>query len=578
MREIKERKSFADLRPLSTSGRKKLGKFVVFDIEANNWKDFVIGGIYDGHQFTTHKSIDSLYDSLNARKDTVIFAHFGGIYDFLFILDHHARTGGALPDLLPRGSSFLGFDLGTNKFIDSSGIFPFALEKVARAFKVKHLKQEIDHKKTKRANDPELIKYLEHDCKALYESIEKFFSSDQVKNLNFKPTIASLSLEKIRTTIKKPIPDLKGESMQDYVRQAYAGGRTEIFKGHYNNPKKPLYYYDFNSLYPWAMFEMDVPGRPIKSHKRIVPLAFIDVEVEAPKDIKIPVLWKKVKGTFFFPKGRFRGVFPGIELIESLNQGYTIHKIHNSVEFSNEGKIFQEFVKENYELKQYATDPVAREISKMFLNHSYGRIGIKRDREILTLDHGQSGIKPSEIVVAGQRYAFQPNFFNGFSNPAIGAMITAQSRLKLFRTMKPIEDEVYYCDTDSIITTAKLQTGPGLGELKLEDTTHRAVFLLPKSYHFNKTKLKGFPKEFAEKLNYQEMAEALHGDIKISTKNPNFYFEPREKLAKIRSTKKSGTFLKLIKESHREIKKRYDKRKFNLDFSTTPIDIKEITK
>ena len=80
---------FNHLQPLKRKGRKRLGKFIVFDIESNNWKDFVLGGIYDGTEFKTYRTVESLRKGLESYENVTVFAHFGGIFDFLFMLEDY---------------------------------------------------------------------------------------------------------------------------------------------------------------------------------------------------------------------------------------------------------------------------------------------------------------------------------------------------------------------------------------------------------------------------------------------------------------------------------------------------------
>lgn len=568
-------KNYNDLKPQTNFGKKKLGKFIVFDIESNDWKDYVLGGIYDGETFESFSNVHDLCAKLDTFKNTKIFAHFGGIFDFLFLLDTWGIENSFDSDIVMRGSSVFTFKRGSNTFIDSSGILPFSLESAAKGFMVSHQKLSIDHTK-KKTITPKLIKYLKHDCISLYEVIERFYAVDLLEGINFKPTLASQSLEVLRSYLTKSIPSINSRAKDEFIRQGYAGGRVEIFRPIYQSVAgKNLFYYDFNSLYPAVMRDLNVPGKIIRISKKVADLSIVDCEVEAPKNVFLPVLWKKGKNKFFFPTGKFRGVFPSSEIHEAVRAGYTIHKVFKSMEFENLGPLFKDYIDDLYRIKNDSTDPVRKMIGKLFLNAGYGRLAIKRDKEILVIDDGSNGLKPTDIFMGDYRLAKKPNYFRGFSHPAIGAFITAEARLKLYRAMLPIQDKVYYCDTDSIVTTEKLPVSNKLGELKLEGTSDRACFLLPKTYVFgNQVKMKGFPKEFAQSLNFQDFAEALDGDLR------KFKTEIPEKLMRLRSAKNNNkSVLKVMEKTTRQIRSRYDKRKLlkiNNEWTSEPLDVKEI--
>jgi len=566
---MRSNKSYNSLTPLKTKGRKQLGNFLVFDIETNNWKDFVVGGIYDGIEYKTFTKIGDLCNEFRKYKNYKIFAHFGGIFDFLFLINYWGVERMLDADLILRGSSIFSFTMGNNTFYDSSGILPFSLEKAAKAFNVTHQKLDIDHSKIKRIT-PELLKYLKHDCMALYECIQKFYESKILENTNFKPTLASQSLEVLRKYIQKSIPSINNKETDDFIRQGYAGGRVEIFRPIYDDKNTPLNYYDFNSLYPSVMKTMDVPGKVINTKLKLSPLSFIEASIESPKDIYLPLLWQKTKTKFTFPKGNFRGVFPGIELIEAEKYGYKIKTIHRAIHFENLGKIFHNYITDLYEIKSSASDPVLKEVAKFLLNAGYGRLGIKRERESLTIDDGRNGITPTDIYIGDMRLAKKQTIFKGFSHPGIAAMVTAHARIKLYRAMLPIQDNIYYCDTDSIVTSAILPTSKEIGDLKLEAQAYQACFLLPKTYSFGSTsKMKGFPKEFAQSKNFGDFKEAMEGNLKLmKTTIPG-------KLARIKSTKKHGSILKVLNSSSRQLNAKYDKRflvKENNIWNTYPID------
>lgn len=564
---------FNHLEPLKRSGRKKLGDFIVFDIESNDWKDFLVGGIYDGRDFKTYQTLSDLVKGLSSYENKTVFAHFGGIFDFLFLLNQWGIEKLLDPstELVLRGSSIFSFKIGSLRFVDSSGLLPFSLEKASKSFGVEHQKLEIDHSKHKTLT-PELITYLEHDCRALYECIEKFTASEILKGVNFKTTLASQSLEIMRKYIGRRIPSLNSQADDDFVRLSYAGGRTEIFRPLHDSDQL-LYYYDFNSIYPSVMRDMNVPGKVTREHTRINEMTVSMVDVEVPEDEYLPVLWTKLQKKFIFPIGRFRGVFCGPELIEAQKYGVKILKVHRSLEFQNLGPLFRDYVDDLYALKSQARDPVQKMIAKLLLNAGYGRLGIKRERESLCVDTGQTGVTPIEVYLGDLRLAKKPTFFGGFSNSAIASFVTTHARIKLHRAMKPIQDRVFYCDTDSIFTTEFLPTSDRLGDLKLEDSGYQACFLLPKTYSFKESKMKGFPKEFAQSKNFTDYVQALEGDLR------GFKAMMPGSLARIKSATGGDSILKVLPKNFKQLKHRYDKRHIfseNNAFNSAPIKLNEV--
>jgi len=194
-------------------------------------------------------------------------------------------------------------------------------------------------------------------------------------------------------------------------------------------------------------------------------------------------------------------------------------------------------------------------------------MAIKRERETLVFDDGREGITPINVYIGKYRLAKESTTFRGFSNAAIGALVTAHGRIKLHRAIKPISEFVYYCDTDGFFTTKELSHSMGLGELKLEKTATEYCAFTNKAYIFGEDrKLKGFPKEFAQRQNFTDYQMVLEGELKMKASIPG-------KLHRIKSAK-DFNFLRVSEKTTRETRTRYDKRvltKTNGIWETIPI-------
>ncbi len=154
------------LRPIKGTGRRvKQVKFATADIEAYDWIKFICIGFYDGHSKTYKwfKALDEFAEwifSYCYKNDiTNIFMHFGGKYDFNFLLQEYCFNDNfVLDEIIPRGSGLLSFKIAEYSasmfkandepfsitFRDSSALLPFALRSLAKAFKVPQQKCEMD--------------------------------------------------------------------------------------------------------------------------------------------------------------------------------------------------------------------------------------------------------------------------------------------------------------------------------------------------------------------------------------------------------------------------------------------------
>jgi len=594
--------------------------FGVVDFEAKNWWTVLCCGYYNGKIYRSFRSTKDLMKFIFSKqvKERTIFAHYGGKYDFRFFLDYAVFH----PDeykiisMIPRGSGFLNIIIQSKKtkksikFACSSALLSYSLEKLSKSFQVERPKIDYDFSKLKKMKkaSKELLFYMEQDHYALYEVIQKFSDWDDIQIVGLADTISSQAL-RIFKKLYCPVQiyDL-GKSCPQvdiFVRNAFIGGRTEIFKPLFNSKSSEIFCYDVNSLYPFVMANNDFPnefeGYSYDFSKD--QLSIVHCQVEAP-DINIPFLGIKHKGKLIFPIGTFSGYWTNKELIYAQKLGYKIVNIFKVANFRNAGRIFEKYVERYYSIRTKAdVDGVSSTIAKQLLNHLFGRFCLNLDREELVFDYGQDGIKPHyEIKVSENsfyRISKKEKRIDSLTNSAIGTFVTAYARLHMHELMTIIgEKNIYYTDTDSIFTTKKIDTGIELGQLKREYSKikiQKACFLLPKSYILesqdNKQKiikLKGFDAKKTSDFTFDDFTTCLEGEIRSFKKNsldleilsdlekvsgielkaPIKIKEPIRP-ASLKQSLKNNKILDLLPENFKVISAKYDKRVLNIKKNTS---------
>lgn len=300
------------------------------------------------------------------------------------------------------------------------------------------------------------------------------------------------------------------ETLNNFERAAYYGGRTEIFKrGDYHN-----YSYDINSTYVSIMRDCLIPdittarrrssGRlwRLELGKRLNKyLAIIECRVRAPSGVKIGVLPVRVGGKLTFPLGEFRGTWCNIEIAAALDQGYEVLEVYQYVFYRQAKPYFRDFAnfiwQKRIEYRQAGNAGMDTMIKRVG-NALYGKFGERHQ--------AQTEIKLSEIDfilpdgseifqylgtdwvrLKGERTPSQHEF------PCVPAFITAYARLKLLQGMLANAKNIIYVDTDSMKLTAPatgINTGENLGDWKFEGD-NQAIFYRCKFYG---DKHKGVPK------------------------------------------------------------------------------------
>jgi hypothetical protein len=567
----------------------KAFRFGVCDIEVDKWVNFICIGYYDGLSkvFKWFDNMDDfldfIFDHCDKNDIPSIFAHFGGKFDFNFILrDALSGKKYQVHSLIPRSSSILCFDMlkvDKNKpitewkkisFRDSSALLPNALRTLTETFDVEVKKGHIDYEKigelwkTKKGQK-EVIDYLQDDCVSLWQVLFKFYSQDLIVRAGPAFTTASQALKVYQTFMPEGLAIMSlPRQIDHFVRSAYFGGRTEVFKpvfdSGYDIKKNPLkfskkaleelkkqkkagklYYVDVNSLFPHCMKENDFPSRFLfktDDAKDYDPkgIGFWEVTVKVPKKLFCPPLGKKhiVNGgeKLIFPTGTFKGRWSIAEIEYSKTLGVEVLKYHMGVVFDNAGKIFEEYIETLYKMRLEARsrgDDATATLVKLMMNSTYGKFGQSfENKEQIVIDQGQSNIKPHSEVETKQgkvRFGLQKkDNKHGFSNVAIAAYVTAYSRILMHKLyMEAGEDHLYYTDTDSLFTSKLFNTGDKLGQLKLEYTCKSACFLLPKTYvnegiegekFVKKLTMKGFDKKKITHFSFEDFKECLYGDMK----------------------------------------------------------------
>lgn len=492
------------LKPLEPSDDRKTPGFAVCDIESSNWINFLVIGLawkeYDDddklkkqtyrHFLTMSEFCDFVFSKEQPHEN--IFAHFGGKFDFNFVLKEffNKRDKYFIGEMIPRGSGLLCFDVSTFdrldelpsnysksdilgrdaqgryllkvrtiSFRDSSAMLPFGLGSLTENFGVEHKKKEIDYEAITKVDD-ELLEYLEYDCWGLYEVIERYFRWPMIKSAGPAFTVASQALRVFRTFMKTEISSLP-PNIDAFVRSSYFGGRTEIFKPFFeqHEDNKLLKSWDVNSLYPATMREFSFPvGYHFETDKYLPDkMGFYDVEVFVP-DMYIPPLgvrYNNLEDKLIFPTGKFRGVWSTCDLNHAISIGCKILKVHKGLIFKDGGPIFREYVEYLYQIRKNSDKAsVSNVLAKLLMNSTYGRTGLNLEREQLVFDDGSVGLTPyvdipldkdeKEIIRLMTKSA---SLDSSFSNVAIAAWVTSQARVWMHKLYMDAPEEVYYTDS-----------------------------------------------------------------------------------------------------------------------------------
>jgi hypothetical protein len=196
----------------------------------------------------------------------------------------------------------------------------------------------------------------------------------------------------------------------------------------------------------------------------------------------------RTQGRVFFPVGRWRSWLTQVDIELLLGRGGRILKVHECMGF-NPFSDLKEYAYMFYDMRRKATDDFQKVTGKLLMNSLYGKFGEGADKQQMHLFPGESAewrLREKEAI--GQAEQLFPGAWmetNTVDVPhmhvPLAAHITAMARKTLYAFLTKC-DEVYYSDTDSVITTSHLPTSQDLGGLKLEYILKRGRFFSPKLY------------------------------------------------------------------------------------------------
>lgn len=448
---------------------------------------------------------------------------------------------------------------------DSFKILPSSLEKLSKDFELtvgkldlweavqkaypNQYTDKVDFLNRCDVNDPIYLEYLGDDVISLYQLVYKLIEISKLSEADFVKILSTASLS--RCLFKNGYGELqfkdKDRDKTDYeiltsckawcsekqmqhaeisylqcekiIRQAYYGGRTEVFTPFAQSNDKNIvaYHYDVNSLYPSVMIDNYFPvGYPeyinepllcmdywedyLKKHKG---LGFLTAEVYIPEQ-PIPPLPCKM-GKLAFVTGAVVGTWSYIEMEYAVkNCGVVVNKIYEIIHFPKVYKVFHNFVKEFNKIKEQATideNESLRTFAKLILNTSYGWTALRRDdktclRDISMLEKWEG---KREILYINKELGYfeMPDVVTAQTvQVQVGAYVTSYARLVLLDALRKQAEKgiIYYCDTDSIVCSTPMNDEDidpvKLGKWGLESELFSGIFLQPKVYTEHKIERK----------------------------------------------------------------------------------------
>lgn len=496
------------LTPLTAPIKRK--HYATFDLESKDGESETVpgftrvflAGFFDGESFESFRGPNSISDLMCSMLvprylGWHIYAHNGGRFDFLHLLPWLATEGkslgfqfAAIPSGKSGGIQILDIWRATQRkgkwrLLDSIKLIPLALEKACKTF---NLPGKDSLPLDTHESSPQWEIYNERDCRALWSVLGRFHTLVEDR-LGGEVGITTPATA-MKTWRRKYLPHKihRGEEAHEFVFSTYCGGRTEVFQREAHN----LNYYDINSSYPAVMREPMPSGPPIWWNGK-PPSCFTDsesryvgfVEASVELDDYIPILPVKRDGKLMFPAGRINGRWDWAELSRVQDR---VIRYGKSVWFQA-SPLLASMVEDLYPFRDSSIagyDAGLAYVVKILLNSLYGKFGQSalRRKVVPWSEDLPKGAIPVDGTSLSPVWYIDEEVTAPYIMPQIAAHVTALARVRLYDYLQASGDSLAYFDTDSILTSAVLDTSTKLGGLKNEypGVTFAGTFLAPKLY------------------------------------------------------------------------------------------------
>jgi len=559
------------------------------------YKDYILVGLYDGKKYKQFNSLEQmLYFIYEKYKEVIyLYGHNAGKYDNLYLLDaikniRISRCNIEIKNLIVINSN-LNYDIKFSnrkivKVRDSIQLMPASLDNLLSSYNITTQKLKMNYSKLYEWH--EIEKYLYNDVVGLHKLLKTFeidinnILKDKKINIEKFRTIASLSFNILKNRyLDGGLRNYMTKEHEDYIRNAYHGGRVEVFKRHGYN----LNYYDVNSLYPFVMANYEYPtgkhfftNNPLAYYRHLLGVCKVKVYYPYQNITMLPHKLDKL----YFSYGIWTDYYTTPEIIKAESLGVKF-KFISGIFWTKRENLFSKFVNDFYKMKVNSTGS-KKQIAKLILNSCYGKFGQKRftDEIISEQEAYEKGFKINEYEKLGSYYTRKKiSYKNRYINPIYAIFITAYARLYMFRFIEKLGfSNIVYMDTDSIVTEKTLPdcyiSENEIGKFKLEHSIKEGIFISNKLYAFMKNdyeyifKLRGMDKDTRENMTFKKFKSIL---------NDNFSFKKKRLLSFKENFRRINinhdSFVNTV-YSTKKINSKYDKRILHDDYSE-PIFIKD---
>lgn len=473
----------------------------VYDIETINWTEFLCGSLWTRtHGMRVFHDPDGLADAiLSIPRNHQVWAHSGGKFDFLWLLDHLIERGDR-----PRAAVACSGGSATSvRFADgphlrdSLRLIPMGLASAARIAGEHREKGDagIDFDKMTR-NMPRavydrVVAYCVSDTELLRDVLFSLVAYAEQNSIELRGTVGGSAWATASDWCGLDPADWPRPRLYNFVAEGYKGGMCAVGQ----LQTKKVHRYDRKSAYP-ASIMLSVPHGPFRglpsktaaqayrSHRPGIYQACVTV----PETIA-PCLPIAHKNRLVFPHGRMIGTWTHHELAAAELRGGIIHSIGGGVVWKKESAILAPFARRAFELRDQLPDWNKKSLGtwlKFLANSFTGKTGQSPETESIVIGDYSDNFEYKAIGISEHVWRKDVWRIADCAHVQMAAVLTARARLELIEQIEHAGDKWVYSDTDSCFSTIKQtrNVGDDLGQWNYEGLGRDWKCVAPKVYSY----------------------------------------------------------------------------------------------
>lgn len=374
------------------------------DVECADWDVFCVGAVYDGSQARVFYDPNEMLDYLLERGG-VYFAHAGGVYDLLLILEC-ARRRGISCQIDRAQHRVTRIVMGRLMLRDSYALWPAPLDDLAGAIGEPVPKlpwpclccQRCGMGRNchcgrgcggycqigmrARMGDPDLEDYVCSDARVLYRALVRIRDVAADHGICLRGTLGQTAWTSAQDELGIPDSNIPF-ALWRHARQADKGGRIAVvrprvgdvyaLRDSYFDPatkreyatREPRHgvvgaHHDICNAYPAQLARAELPVGACRELGGVSARLALDagmpgvytISVSVPEDSFLPPLpWNKASA-LCFPTGEFAGTWTLPEIHAALARGVEIRQVHTALVWEASAPVFADLVQRWYAVRR----------------------------------------------------------------------------------------------------------------------------------------------------------------------------------------------------------------------------------